>query len=140
MMLYGLVRPAEEEPDPEDAEAGSGTTLALGVIALLLLAMAIATAIGQLYLAQVRLQTGVDLAALAGAGHSPSALLEPPGGAGSGAACQMASRAATLNDVTVDSCEVRAGDIWVTGSRTVTLWFGATYNVGARARAGPPGL
>ncbi|HET6153836.1 MAG TPA: Rv3654c family TadE-like protein [Marmoricola sp.] len=105
---------------------GSGTVLALTVIILLVTVGLVATSATGAVVAQRRVQTAADLAALAGAraaqqGRDP---------------CPAAAAIARRNGATTATCSSDGSDVLVTTTVTARLLPG-TRTLQARARAGP---
>ena len=113
-------------------EEGSGT---INSVALIVLALALAVVLGGVGAAhreRARLQAVADLAALAGAEESATALWEDVGGR----PCVAASSVAAENGVEIESCEVRDSDCLVVAAQSVRI-AGISTIVRAKARAGP---
>ncbi|WP_022881456.1 Rv3654c family TadE-like protein [Gryllotalpicola ginsengisoli] len=104
----------------------SGSVLAVGVLgATVLLAGAALPAVGAVA-AQQNVQNAADAAALAAA--------DTISGRSAGYPCDNARRAATLDGAELASCET-SGPVALVSARARYL----SFEVSARARAGPPG-
>ncbi|WP_424622545.1 Rv3654c family TadE-like protein [Actinomyces bouchesdurhonensis] len=133
---HGFVRPPVGalplHPDrTRPGEDGSGTVNSLGLITLALTLAFVLAGMGCAHTATVKLQAVADLAALAGAEHSASALWEDVGGR----PCEAAAAVAAANGVGVESCEVLGSDCRVVVGEDVSV-LGVSTTLRARARAG----
>ncbi|MFT0761885.1 Rv3654c family TadE-like protein [Scrofimicrobium sp. R131] len=122
--------------DPNVWERGSATVTAVGMtLALLLVGGVLIAALG-VQVERTKTQAAVDLAALAGAASAPSALV---GSADPSGPCAVAEEVAAANRVELVDCFAREGDLWVRAEGSVRVWWGQSWGVPARARAGPAG-
>ncbi|MBC7441358.1 MAG: hypothetical protein H7311_02330 [Ramlibacter sp.] len=107
------------------AERGSGTVLAVGVIGAVLLVTATVVPLFAVLAVGRALQGAADAAALAAA--------DTASGVVAGVPCEAAAEAARLNGASVTGCSVEALIASVSVGRG---YLG--FDLGARARAGPP--
>ena len=105
-------------------ERGAATILVVAMAGVLMFVMTGLAAAGGLVTAQRRAQAAADLAALAGASHLDDA-------------CDSASRVATANAATLDSCRVDGGDVTVAVSVAGPRVPWREVRITAEARAGP---
>jgi secretion/DNA translocation related TadE-like protein len=109
------------------SDRGSATVHALWLIALLTTVALFATAIGSVLVGQRRAAAAADLAALAGA------TAVQRGSAG----CEQAADIAGRNDARLVSCAVEGGILTVRVATRVRSVFESSFELQARARAGP---
>jgi len=107
-------------------ERGAGTVLAVALLGAIVAAGAAALFAVAVLAAQQRVQNAADAAALAAA--------DTLSGRSGGYPCPNAERAATLNEASVTEC---SADSLVAAVTVTRDW--ATFQLTARARAGPPG-
>ncbi len=119
----------------DEAERGGATLIAVAAMAALTLFAAVALTVLSLHANQVYVQAVADLAALSGAGTSPSALVQVGGGLGP--SCAVAAQVAQANRVDLTECAAVDLDLRVVLTRDVDLLLGWKLPVNARARAGP---
>lgn len=104
-------------------EAGSGTPMALGIIAIILIVGTAAIGGCAVYAHKARVQGIADLAALAGGKDAAIANISTTTadtlddttttGESSAASCEIVAQVAQRNEVSVDECFVRNGDVYV---------------------------
>lgn len=108
-------------------EAGVATVLALPLLGALTLAAVLLAVVSGAVVAQRRVASAADLAALAGA----AALAR--GGDG----CEHASAVSRRNGAELVSCRASTTEVWLTVRTELPLRFGRSLTVSARSRAGP---
>ncbi len=116
-----------------EGDEGSGTVLVAGICALAVGCALVVSASSALTAGRARLDAVADLAALAGADVSATAVWEDVGGRPCAAVREVAER----NDVDLESCEVVGADTRVVLADRVAV-LGIPAPVRAQARAGPP--
>lgn len=116
----------------ERAERGSATVAAVGATLGLLIAGLLGVAVMSIHAQKTFTQAVADLAALAGAGASPSSLLGD-----AAAACAVAARVAEENGLNLDTCVADGFDLRVVVRKEVSIPVWPPTTVTARARAGP---
>lgn len=110
-------------------ERGSASVLGLAFTGLLVTAALIGVTWAAALVGQRRAAAGADLAALAGAS---AVQYGRPG-------CPSAATAARANQVRLTACEENRNVVTVEVATSVAAPFGSTWDVEARARAGPVG-
>ncbi|RWZ68454.1 hypothetical protein ELQ92_04365 [Labedella populi] len=106
-------------------EKGSASVLAVGVASVSLVCVAAAGAVGEASVGRASVATAADAAALAGADTLAGFVV--------GDACEIAARAARVNDARLESCSVTGSEV-----RVVVGAMILGVAVTSRARAGPP--
>lgn len=130
----GLSLPAEGSIGRGDvsAESGSGTILVASLLALAAALALVIAYVGAIYTARARLDATADLAALAGADVSATAIWEDVGER----PCEESLAVAKANDAQLESCEVIGAD-----TRVIVTMKGDGLNgfltLRSQARAGP---
>lgn len=125
--------PDEAASGPPRSEEGSGTILVAGICALALGCALVLGVSSALSAGRARLDAVADLAALAGADVSATAIWEEVGER----PCARAREVARRNGVALESCEVIGADARVVLVDRIAV-LGIPVTVKARARAGPP--
>lgn len=108
-------------------ERGAATVLVLALTALLLLVGLAATGVAAVVVSHRSTQSAADLAALAGA-QAAGRGVDP---------CGAAASVARDNGAELTGCELLGRDVLVSVRRTARPGFGLTFELDARARAGP---
>lgn len=123
------------------AERGSATVLVILLAGLLVTVAAASAVVGGLVVAQRRAAAAADLAALAGADtltHGGAAgVLHGRGRPPAGSACDQARAVAEANGARLAACEATGREVLVRASIEARGLLGRTWQVQARARAGP---
>lgn len=113
---------------PRD-ERGAATVQGIGLIGVLTVFALICVCAASMFVTNRQSQSAADLAALAGAGAV---------GAGQDP-CAAAQRVAARNKAEITACRVSGWVVSVSVRVTTPRLFGTTYQMQARARAGPVG-
>lgn len=110
----------------DDARGAVAPLATLALLALMLVALAVGV-VGGAVVAQRRVETAADLAALAGAAAAQSG----------GDPCRAALSSAQRNLAVVSRCSVSGGNVEVELSLETPTLLGRQLHAEARARAGP---
>ncbi|CAN5221656.1 hypothetical protein BH18ACT9_BH18ACT9_13470 [soil metagenome] len=112
---------------PRRSEAGTATVLVMPLLGVVVLATMVASVLGSLLVAQRRVQSAADLAALAGAASVQRRE----------DACAAASTLSRRNRTDLVACAVQGRAVSVEVALEVSGLLGRSVRVRAQARAGP---
>jgi secretion/DNA translocation related TadE-like protein len=113
----------------EDDERGSAALLASVLAGALMVVAALVVAVGSVAVGQRRVETAVDLAALAGAAAAQDGR----------AACPAAAEVVRRNAARMTGCSSDGSVVTVQAARTTPRVLGVRFTARSTARAGPVG-